>query len=193
MSGLNFHSNRFVMDKKADLEKTIAIMATDGFEEIELTAPKKEFEKNGFRVHLVSDKPKIKSWQNGDWGSEFHVDVLLENLNPRDYHALVLPGGVINPDKLRRNALAVEIIKDFNRQQKLIAAICHGPQLLIEADLVKGKNMTSHRALKTDMRNAGAMYEDTGVLQDGNYITAQGRGDVSAFTGKIAEALMVLH
>jgi protease I len=182
------------MDKTTNvLNKSIAILATDGFEEIELTTPKEELENQGFRVHLVSDKLTIISWQKGDWGKEFHVDVLLENLNPRDYHALVIPGGVINPDKLRRNALAVELIRDFDRQHKLIAAICHGPQLLIEADLVKGKNMTSHRALRTDMKNAGAMYEDIGVIKDNNYITAQGPDDVMAFSGKIIESLMVLY
>jgi protease I len=182
------------MDKTANVfDKTIAILATDGFEEIELTAPKEELENQGFRVHIASDKPKIKSWHKGNWGNEFQSDVLLENLNPREYHALVIPGGVINPDKLRRNALAVEIIRDFDRQHKLIAAICHGPQLLIEADLVKGKNMTSHRALKTDMKNAGAMYEDIGVIKDNNYITAQGPDDVKAFSGKIIESLMVLY
>jgi protease I len=182
------------MDKTANVfDKTIAILATDGFEEIELTAPKEELENQGFLVHIVSDKPEIRSWQKGDWGKEFQVDVLLENLNPRDYQALVIPGGVINPDKLRRNAHAVEIIRDFDRQHKVIAAICHGPQLLIEADLVKGRNMTSHLALKTDMKNAGAMFEDIGVIKDNNYITAQGPDDVTAFTGKIIESLMVLY
>ena len=182
------------MNKTSNIyEKTIAIMATDGFEEIELTGPRNELEKQGLKVHIVSDKPKIKSWQKGNWGSEFHVDVLVENLNPHEYHALMIPGGVIHPDKLRRNALAVELIRDFDRQHKLIAAICHGPQLLIEADLVKGKSMTSHRALKTDMKNAGAIYEDTGVVKDNNFITARGPEDVAAFSGKIMESLMVLH
>jgi protease I len=182
------------MDRITNIyDKIIAIMATDGFEEAELTAPKKDLEKQGFTVHLVSDKTKIKSWNKGNWGSEFNADVTLENIDPDKYHALILPGGVINPDKLRRNPLAIEIIRDFDRQFKLIAAICHGPQLLIEADLVKGKSMTSHRALKTDMKNAGAMFEDSGVVKDGNYITAQGPDDIEAFTGAVIESLMVLH
>lgn len=165
--------------------KSVVILTTDGFEEIELTAPKNELENYGVTVHIASNQEKIKSWKDGNWGSDFSVNVYLNNLKADDYDALIIPGGVINADRLRRDKRAIEIIQEFDRKQKLIAAICHGPQLLIEADLVKGKNMTSHHAIKTDMKNAGAIYEDYGVSTDGNYVTAQGVDDIPSFLKKI--------
>jgi len=170
---------------------TIAILTTDGFEEIELTAPKEELAGYGATIHIISDKPKIKSWKNKQWGNEFESDRMLEAANVRDYDMLILPGGVINSDKLRRNKKAIEFIKKFNNENKFIAVICHGLQLLIEAELVKGKTLAAHHAIKTDMKNAGANYEDFGVLKDGNIISARGADDVSAFLKKIIGVLKV--
>ncbi len=171
--------------------KKIAILVTDGFEEIELTAPKQELEEYGATVHIISDNTRVRSWKKREWGSEFNTDRSIETAQWDEYDALILPGGVINTDRLRRNSDVVRIIKDFDNAAKLIAAICHGPQLLIEAGLVKGRNMTSHRAIATDMKNAGADYEDYGLLVDENFITARGAEDVSAFLKKIIGILKV--
>lgn len=170
-------------------DKKIAILATDGFEEIELSAPQEELSDYGATVHIVSDKPKIRSWKNKQWGNEFESDRLLDAAKVSDYEMLIIPGGVINADKLRRNKKAIDFIKQFDDQGKLIAAICHGPQLLIECNLVKGKNLTSHQAIKTDMKNAGAHYENFSVLKDGNIITAQKADDVSSFLKKVIDSL----
>ena len=171
--------------------KAVAIIATDGFEEIELTAPKSELEYYGVKVHIVSETEKIKSWKDGHWSGDFFVDMFLDNIRVEEYGALIIPGGVINADRLRRNSKAIRIIKEFDKRKKIIAAICHGPQLLIEAGLVKGKNMTSHHAIRTDMINAGAKFMDYGVCSDGNYITAQGVDDISSFLKKIIGMLEV--
>ena len=177
------------LEKNALKEIKVAILATNGFEEIELTAPKDELEGYGATVHLISNEHKITSWDKTNWGTDYQVDVTLESVNVEEYDALVLPGGVINGDKLRRDENAIQFIKSIARGNKLIAAICHGPQLLIEADLVKGKALTSHPAIKTDMKNAGAEYQDSGVAVDGNFITAQGPKDIPGFMKKIYEAL----
>jgi protease I len=171
-------------------KKNVAIMATDGFEEIELTAPKEKLEKEGAMVSLIADKAILKSWKNHQWSKDFKVDYLLEDFRPDDYDALILPGGVINADRLRRNKKAIGIIKKFDEEGKIIAAICHGPQLLIEAGLVKGKIATSHTALKTDLINAGADFNENGVVVDKNYITAQGPKDIERFVEEIIEGLM---
>lgn len=171
--------------------KKIAILATDGFEEIELTAPYEELKSDGAKIEIVSDKEKIKSWKNREWGKEFETDRLLEKANVNDYDALIIPGGVINPDKLRRNKRAVEFINDFNRQKKLIASICHGPQLLIEAGLVKDRSVTGFHSIKTDIINAGGKYEDTAVLTDGNIVTSRNPDDIPSFLKKITGILKV--
>ncbi len=176
-------------EKKALKDKKVAIVATNGFEEIELTAPKEELEGYGATVELLSNEHKIKSWDKTNWGKDFQADKLIKNANVDDYDGLIIPGGVINGDKLRRDEVAVQMIKTFAMKNKLIAAICHGPQLLIEADLVNGKNLTSHKAIKTDMKNAGANYEERGVAEDENIITAQGPDDIPGFMKKIYEYL----
>ena len=170
--------------------KRIAIIATDGFEEAELTGPLDGLKKKGASVHVLSDnKQFITSWNRKNWGKEFSPDNQIKNVSADDYHALMIPGGVINADKLRRDQDAIQLIRSFNKQGKLLAAICHGPQLLIEAGVVDGKKMTSHRALKTDMKNAGTHFIDEGVVQSENYITAQGPGDIEEFVSKIVEYL----
>jgi len=170
-------------------KKNVAIMATDGFEEIELSAPKEKLEKEGAIVSLVADRTILKSWKNHQWSKDFKVDFLLEDFRPDDYDALILPGGVINADRLRRNKKAIDIIKEFDEEGKIIAAICHGPQLLIEAGLIKGRIATSHTALKTDMINAGADFKENRVVVDKNYITAQGPKDIDRFVEEIIEGL----
>lgn len=170
-------------------DKAIAIIATDGFEEIELTAPLEELAGYGATIHIISDKPKIKSWKNKEWGSEFKSDRLLDAANFNEYDMLILPGGVINSDKMRRDKNLAKKIKEFYQEGKFIAAICHGPQLLIEAGLVEGNTLTAHYAIKTDLINAGANYEDYGVLRHGNIITARGADDVSTFLKKIISIL----
>jgi protease I len=167
----------------------IAILATDGFEEIELTAPMEELRSYGATVDIVSEKENIKSWKNRDWGSEFKTDALLREARVEDYDTLILPGGTINPDRLRRNEKALEFIREFNRQEKLIAAICHGPQLLIEADLLRDKSATSFHSIRTDMINAGAKWEDTAVVRDGNIVTSQNPDTIPAFLKKILDIL----
>lgn len=170
--------------------KRIAIIATDGFEEAELTGPLEELRKQGATVHVLSEKKQlITSWNRKNWGKEIAVDDKIGNVSSTNYHALIIPGGVINADKLRRSRDAIQFIRDFNSGKKLIAAICHGPQLLIEAGVVEGKKMTSHRALKTDMKNAGAKFVDEGVVQSENYITAQGLNDITDFVSRIADFL----
>ena len=126
------------------MEKRIAILATDGFEESELKSPKEAMEKEGFNVEIVSEKEgKIKAWADGNWSAEYEVDTTLNHAKASSYHALMLPGGVINPDKLRRNQDALEFVKEFFEQKKPVAAICHAPQTLISAKVVNGRKMTS--------------------------------------------------
>lgn len=173
-------------------DKKVAILATDGFEEIELTAPKEELTEYGVTVHVVADKPKIRSWKNRQWGNEIEADRLLDRINVMEYNALILPGGVINADRLRRNSKAIDLIKEFHEKEKVIGAICHGPQLLIEANMVKGKTMTAFHSIKTDMKNAGARYEDLSVSVDDNLITAQSAEDTSAFLKKFVGVLKVV-
>jgi protease I len=169
--------------------KSIAIMATDGFEEVELTVPKEELEKHGVIVHIIAEDSRIKSWNKKKWGKDFDTNILVDKADPGEYDAIVLPGGVINSDRLRRNKAAIALVKEFSMKKKLIAAICHGPQLLIEADLVINSTMTSHHAIKTDMTNAGANYQNKRVVQDDNFITAMGAGDVSDFVNQIISYL----
>lgn len=160
----------------------IAILVSNGFEQSEMTEPKKALEKEGAITHLVSPlKDKVKGWTNKNWGDEFPVDVELEDVNAKDYHALVLPGGVMNPDQLRMNPKAVSFVKYFVDKEKPIAAICHGPWTLIDAGGVKGKTLTSWPSIKTDLTNAGADWVDKEVVQDENLITSRKPDDIPAF------------
>ncbi len=171
--------------------KKVAILATDGFEEVELKSPMEELRAAGADVQIVSEKPRIRSWHNRDWHEDFKVDVLLEDADPESYDMLLIPGGVINPDRLRRNKEAVDFIRNFNKTGKLIASICHGPQMLIEADLVRGKKLTSFHSIKKDLINAGADWEDSAVVIDGNLITSRHPGDIPSFMKKINGILKI--
>ena len=166
--------------------KKIAILATDGFEQVELTQPKQALEEAGATVHIVSPKSdSIKGWDETDWGESFDVDVSLDQANADSYDALVLPGGQINPDKLRAEDKAVQFVRQFGQQQKPIAAICHGPWTLIEAELVRGKKMTSFPSIKTDLKNAGADWVDQEVVVDQGIITSRNPDDLPAFNETI--------
>ena len=179
------------MSKQLD-GKRIAILATDGFEQVELTEPKKNLEKAGAKVTVLSvaKTPKeIKGWKFTDWGDKVKVDGLVGEANPADFDALVLPGGQINPDKLRMDKDAVSFVKRFAETGKTVAAICHGPWMLVEADLVRGKTVTSWPSIRTDLKNAGANVVDQEAVQDGQFITSRNPDDIPAFSEKIIEAV----
>lgn len=169
-------------------EKKVAIIATDGFEESELIEPRKALDDNGVTTEIVSlKKGKIKGWKNGNWSQEVAVDRTVNEANENDYDALVIPGGVINPDILRRDEKAVKFIKDFFKNHKPVASICHGPQLLIEADVVEGRKLTSFPSIKKDLKNAGANWVDQEVVVDQGLVTSRSPEDLEAFNRKLLE------
>lgn len=171
--------------------KQVAILATDGFEQSELQEPKRLLETWGATVTVIApgDTSQIRGWKGKDWGESVAVDQALAAAKPDAYHALVLPGGVINPDKLRIDAQAVDFIKAFGASGKPVAAICHGPWLLVESGLAKGRAVTSWPSLKTDLSNAGAKWRDEEVVVDGNLITSRKPDDIPAFADAVAKAL----
>jgi protease I len=170
--------------------KKVAILTETGFEEVELTSPKKALEEAGAVVHIVSpQKDKVKAWDHDHWSIELPVDVNVEKANVEDYDALVVPGGVINPDKMRTNKDCVEFAQQFLEKGKPVAAICHGPQLLIETGLVDGRNLTSYPSIRTDLENAGAMWEDKEVIVDNGLVTSRSPKDLEAFNKKMIEEI----
>jgi protease I len=170
--------------------KKVAMLVTDGFEQTELTAPRKALEEQGAVAHIVSPEGgMVKAWDEKDWGEKFPVDVTLDRANADDYDALVLPGGVMNPDTLRTIPEAVQFVKSFFAAGKPVAAICHGPWTLIEADVVRGRKMTSYPSLQTDLRNAGAQWVDQEVVTDQGLVTSRNPGDLPAFNRKLIEEI----
>lgn len=170
--------------------KRIAILATDGFEQSELLEPKKNLEQEGAMCEVLSIKEgEIKSWDMKDWGGKVKVDRQVKDAKPEEYDALVLPGGVMNPDHLRMNKDAVNFVAEFAATGKPLAAICHGPWTLIEAGVVKGRTLTSWPSLKTDLANAGAKWVDREVVIDANFISSRKPDDIPAFSHAILEAL----
>lgn len=163
--------------------KRIAILATDGFEQSELLEPRKALDNAGATTLVVSpgDTDAIKGWNHTDWGTEVPVDVPLKSAKAEDFNALLLPGGVMNPDKLRMNPEAVQFVKKFAAAGKPIAAICHGPWTLIEAGVVGGHTLTSWPSIRTDLQNAGAIWVDKEVVSDKNLVTSRKPDDISAF------------
>jgi len=162
--------------------KTIAILATDGFEQSELMKPKQALEEAGAKTQVVSPtEKKIKGWDHKDWGKEVAVDIALKSADPAQYDALLLPGGVMNPDQLRMNPDAVRFVKHFFEQAKPVAAICHGPWMLVEAGAVRGRTMTSWPSLKTDIRNAGGSWADEEVIVSNGVVTSRNPDDIPAF------------
>jgi protease I len=166
----------------------VAILATDGFEQVELTQPRQALQQAGAKVEIVSPKmDSIEGWNHYDKGDRFPVDVPLEKANVRDYDALMLPGGVANPDQLRMDTQAVQFIKSFVDAGKPVAAICHGPWTLIEADAVRGRTVTSWPSLQTDLKNAGANWVDQEVVADQGLVTSRNPQDIPAFSQKMIE------
>ncbi len=160
----------------------VAILAENGFEQSELLEPKKALERLGAKTVVVSPQQgAIKGWHKMNWGQEVKVDLALEQANAKDFDALLLPGGVINPDKLRMQPKAVSFVHDFFKQNKPIAAICHGPWLLVEADLLKGKTATSWPSIRTDILNAGGKWVDRDAVVDGNIVTSRSPDDIPVF------------
>jgi protease I len=168
--------------------KRIAILVTNGFEQVELTEPRKALDQAGATTQVVSpEEGKVKGWNMKEWGNEIPVDVPLEQANAENFDALLLPGGVMNPDHLRMNPDAVSFVKDFTDAGKPVAAICHGPWTLIEAGAVEGHTMTSWPSLKTDLTNAGAQWEDREVIRDGKLVTSRKPDDIPAFNREMIE------
>ncbi|HEK22030.1 hypothetical protein Lal_00002568 [Lupinus albus] len=175
----------------ADLSnKKVAILTEEGFEQVELTSPKEALEAAGAIVHIISPKSgKIKAWDKTDWGIEIDVDKELSSASPDDYDALMLPGGVLNPDKLRQNKDAVAFASAFLDEGKPLAAICHGPQLLIETSMLQGRRITSYPSLQTDLKNAGADWVDEEVVTDNGLVTSRTPDDLPAFNKKMIEEI----
>ena len=169
----------------------ILILATNGFEQSELVKPRDDLKEAGATVHVASpEEGEIKGWDGGDWGQSVSVDIALSQANADDYDALVLPGGQINPDLLRVERAALDLIRRFDEQGKPIAAICHAPWLLIEAGLAdQSRTMTCYESIRTDLRNAGATVVDQAVVRDANIITSRKPDDLDDFVGAIREAV----
>lgn len=170
--------------------KRIAILATEGFEQVELTEPKRALEEAGAQTHVISlERDDIRGWKFTEWGDSVAVDKTVDAAEIFDYDLLLLPGGVQNPDKLRMNEDAVRFVGEFFRTGKPVAAICHAAWTLIEAGVVRGKRMTSWPSLKTDLKNAGALWVDEKVVVDGNLITSRKPDDIPAFNQAIHQTI----
>lgn len=172
------------------MTKRVLIIATDGFEQSELEKPKAQLDAAGFETIVASlEDGEIKGWDQKDWGSPVKVDLTVDEVEEADYDALLLPGGQMNPDILRMNDTVIDLIEDFNDAGKPIAAICHAPWLLIEADIVDGRTVTSWPSLRTDLENAGGKVVDQEVAIDGNLITSRNPDDIPAFSEALIAAL----
>lgn len=166
----------------------VAALATNGFEEVELTEPRKALEDAGATVHLVSpESGTIKAWATDDWGDSYKVDVTLADADAGNYDALLLPGGVISPDALRINDQALAFVRAFFRADKPVAVICHGSQTMINARVIKGRSMTCYEAIRQDVRNAGADYIDKEVVIDANLVSSRNPDDIPAFNKAMLE------
>lgn len=172
------------------MTKRVLILAADGFEQSELMDPKAALEAAGFETVVASSKGgEIKGWKDKNWGESVPVDALIADMNAADFDALLLPGGQMNPDILRMDEAAVDLVEDFNDAGKPIAAICHGPWMLVEADVVDGRTVTSWPSVRTDLTKAGANVVDQEVAIDGNLITSRKPDDIPAFSKALIDAL----
>ena len=178
--------------KRQLINKRIAILATQGVEQVELTSPRKALEKAGAVVELVSPNKmlkggKIKAWNLVKWGDSFKIDASLSQAKVSSYDGLHVPGGVINPNILRMNSDAVDFVRSFFEAGKPVSSICHGPWMLIEAGVARGRTLTSWPSLKTDLRNAGANWVNEEVVKDQGLVTSRGPQDLRAFNKQIIE------
>jgi protease I len=172
-------------------EKRVAILATDGFEESELFKPLDALKEEGATVDIVSNKEgQIKAWSKTDWGKSIQVDKTVDSANVLDYDALVLPGGLFNPDTLRVHTTSVNFVKAFFERHKPVAAICHAPWLLINAEVIEGRKVTSYKSIKKDVINAGGLWEDKEVVVDHGLVTSRNPDDLPAFCNKLIEEVL---
>jgi protease I len=173
----------------ADLNNTrVAILITDGFEQVEMTEPRTALDRAGAQTSIVSPKSNtVRAWKFTNWGDEFKVDVALDQARPDDFDALLLPGGVMNPDILRTIPTAVAFAKAFFDAGKPVAAICHGPWTIIETGYARGRHIASWPSLKTDLRNAGAEWMDEPVVRDGNLVSSRKPDDIPQFNSQVID------
>jgi protease I len=170
--------------------KKVAMLVANGFEQEELTSPKQALEEAGAEVSIVSpEAKKVKGWERTKWGKSFAVDVPLDSARAEEFDALVLPGGVMNPDKLRRNEWALQFVRAFFDASKPVAAICHGPWTLIDAGVASGRRMTSYHSIQSDLKNAGADWVDEEVVVDNGLVTSRQPDDLPAFNRKMVEEI----
>lgn len=168
--------------------KRVAILVADGFEQVELLEPRKALDAVGAKTEVVSPaEGKVKGWNTTNWGQEVPVDVPLKQANPDNYDALLLPGGVMNPDKLRRNEDALNFVRAFFDAGKPVAAICHGPWTLIDAGVAKGRKMTSYHTIQMDLKHAGVNWVDEEVVVDQGLVTSRKPDDIPAFNSRMIE------
>jgi protease I len=168
----------------------VAILVTDGFEQVEMTKPREALEKAGAKTDLITPEGgEVQAFNHHDKGDKFRADLSLKDARPENYDALLLPGGVANPDRLRTIPAAVQFVKSFFQEHKPVAAICHGPWLLVEADVVRGKTLTSWPSLKTDIKNAGGLWVDREVVVDDNLTTSRKPDDIPAFNARVTEEI----
>ncbi len=170
--------------------KTVAILVSEGFEEEELTRPRQALVDEQAQTVIVSPtNGQVKAWDHTDWGETFAVDVLVIHAKPEDYDALVLPGGVMNPDNMRRHPHVQQFIRAFFDANKPVAAICHAPWLLIDAGVARGRSLTSYHSIQTDMKNAGANWSDEAAVVDGNLLTSRNPRDIPAFNRHLIDMI----
>lgn len=182
---MNYDNNKYDLTNKK-----VAILLTNGFEEVEFTKPLKALKDAGATVHVIAPEAgKVRAWNSDNWGESYNVDKTLDEAHASDYDSLMLPGGVMNPDQLRMNHKAVEFTKSFFKAGKPIAAICHAPQLLIETNALKGRTLTSYPSLRTDLENAGAIWKNEDVVVDEGLTTSRKPADIPAFIEKMLEEI----
>lgn len=171
-------------------DSKVLIISTDGFEQSELEFPRDQLRSKGAEVHVATlDGKSIKGWEGSDWGREAEAQLKIADADPNQYDALVIPGGQINPDLLRVEAPVIALVRAFAKQGKVIAAVCHAPWVLIEADIVAGREMTAYPSIRTDLKNAGARVVDQSVVADSGIVTSRNPDDLKDFVSKIVEEI----